>query len=194
MRKLSSIGAAFAIAATLSGLAACASGARSENMTASLSSVPAVAAGQPGYKAFRVGSVTGGSETNPLWASNVSSAEFKTALESSLKSAGHLADDPASAQYEITAQMGALNRPMAGLDLTVATSVDYRAASVAGGPALFDKKVAATGTARFGDHLIAVERLRIANEAAVRANIESFISRLREVLGTETASTSKPVS
>lgn len=34
--------------------------------------------------------VTGGTETNPMWVSKVSSSDFEKALEASLKSAGSL--------------------------------------------------------------------------------------------------------
>jgi hypothetical protein len=185
--------AAFLAAAALCGLNACASGARSANMTTSTAMLAAVAPGEPGYKAFRVGSVSGGSDTNPLWMSNVSTAEFKTALENSLRSAGHLADDSAAAAYEISAQMLGLDRPAAGLAFSVESSVRYKAQPVNGGAALVDDQIQAVGTAKFGDHLVGVERLRIANEKSAKTNIEQFIATLRARLG-GTAAEAKPIS
>lgn len=182
---------AAAIVAAVSALGACAAGARSERMVVT-SAISPVAQGQPGYQAFRLGPVTGGGATNPLWASNVGPEQFKVALEASLRAAGHLAEQPGAASYEVSAQLTDLDRPMAGVDMSVTTTVRYKAQSVSGGSPLFDNNVAATGTAKFGEHLIGTERLRKANEASVRANIESFIQRLRESLAK--AEAQKPIS
>ena len=70
-----------------------------------------------------------------------------------------------------------------GSDMSVTSRVRYSAASSKDGKTVFDDTVAATGTGKFGDALIGVERLRLANEASVRANIESFIQRFRDALG-----------
>lgn len=192
-RKLLGLSAALMLAATAAGMGGCASGARATQMVTSAADVTPVVAGQPGYKAFRLGTVSGGGKTNPLWTSNVAPDQFSTALESSLKGAGHLADSADAASYEITAQLTKLDQPMVGLDMSVTSTVQYKAAPVAGGPSLFDKAVAATGTAKFGEALVGVERLRLANEAAVRENIEAFITRLRTALGDAPAG-SMPIS
>ncbi len=186
--NLRAVVATLLIAGSL-GLGACASGARSDQMVVNSTTIAPATAGQPGYKAFRVGAVAGGSETNPLWMSNVSGEQFRSALEQSLAAAGHLADNTADAAYEVTAAMTKLDRPMAGLDMSVTSSVTYKATPTAGGAPMFDQLVAATGTAKFGDSLIGVERLRLANEAAVRENISSFIKRLRTALGSQQAAT-----
>lgn len=166
---------------------ACASGARSAQMTVSAATVTPVQAGEPGYRAFKVTEVSGGSDTNPLWMSNVSTAQFKAALEGSLQAAGHLADPPETATHEISAQMLGLDRPAMGLDLTVESLVRYKATPIAGGSPVVDEQVNASGKAKFGDSLLAVERLRLANEAAIRVNIEQFIALLRERLKTAPA-------
>jgi hypothetical protein len=159
----------------------CAAGARSVQMTAS-SSIAPISPSDPGYKRFRVASAQGGSKTNPMWMSNVSNEEFMTALESSLRATNYLADQADQAKAEIVASLIALQRPMAGLNLSVTTQVRYSATEAGSEKVIFDDTVAATGTAKFGDSLIAVERLRLANEAAVKANIEAFIERLKEAL------------
>jgi hypothetical protein len=148
----------------------------------------AVPATDPAYKAFRVTHVDGGGKTNPLWESNVSSEDFQKALESSLRGMNMLADDPAKAKDEINASLQDLKRPIAGLDLTVESKVRYSAKSTADQKVIFDEVVSASGTGHFGDSLIAVQRLQIANEASMRENIKAFIERLRKALGeTKTA-------
>jgi len=170
-----------ALSACLIALGGCAAGARSTQMTAS-SSVAPIGASDPGYKQFRVSKTQGGSKTNPLWMSSVSDADFKSALEASLKAANYLADQADQAKAEIVANLVELKRPMAGLDMSVTTQVRYSATDTATGSVVFDDTVGANGTAKFGDSLIGVERLRLANEAAIKANIEAFIARLKEAM------------
>lgn len=163
-------------------LAACASASMPTQMVATPGTVAAAAAGDPGYKQLRIGTVQGGSETNPLWMSNVSNADFKTALESSLRALNYLADDGAKAPIEVTASMVALKRPMAGIDMSVTSTVRYSALSTVGGKPVLDETLSATGTAKFGEALLGVERLRKANEASMRANIEVFVKQLQAAL------------
>ena len=140
-------------------LAACAEGARAGSMALTNSVAPRLAATDPGYKAFRVAHVDGGGKTNPLWESSVSSEDFQTALEYSLGAMDLLADDPASAKNEITANLQDLERPLAGLDMTVTSKVHYSAKSTADQKIIFDDVVAASGTAKFGDALYGPQRL-----------------------------------
>lgn len=176
-------GAWAAMAMIAANLAACAEGARPESMALTAApGVAAAAATDPGYKAFRVAHVDGGGKTNPLWESSVSSEDFQKALESSLRATGLLADDPSAAKSEITANLQDLNRPIVGLDMTVTSKVHYSAKSTSDQKVIFDDVVAASGTAKFGDALIAVQRLQLANEASMKENIKAFIDRLRKTL------------
>jgi hypothetical protein len=164
-------------------LAACAEGARPDSMALTMGATPTISPTDPNYKAFRVAHVDGGGKTNPLWMSSVSSEDFQKALENSLRGVGYLADDPAAAKNEITANLQDLQRPLAGLDLTVTSRVHYSAKSTADQMVFFDDVVAASGTAKFGESLIAAQRLQLANEAAMRENIKAFIGRLRKAGG-----------
>jgi hypothetical protein len=164
-------------------LTACASGAGTAEMTvAATSSVASVNAGQPGYQALTVTDVTGGTKTNPLWASKVSSEDFKAALEASLKAKGYLAADGSSAKIKVSAALVGLKQPMAGLDMSVTSQVHYVVTNAATGAKIFDDLVANTGTATMGEALIGAERLKKANEHSIQGNIESFINRLAPTL------------
>jgi hypothetical protein len=164
-------------------LTACAEGARPEGMGLLTAGGASLTATDPGYKAFRVAHVDGGGKTNPLWESSVSSEDFQKALENSLRTYGFLADDPATAKSEITANLQDLKRPLAGLDMTVTSKVHYAAKSVADQKVLFDDVVAASGTATVGEAILGFQRLQLANEASMKENIKSFIDRLRKALG-----------
>lgn len=176
-----------AVCAALLSLAACATASLPSQMVATPGDIAPAASGEAAYQRLRVGQVTGGSETNPLWMSNVSNADFRSALESSLRIVNYLSDDPSKAGLEITASIVDLQRPIAGLDMSVTSKIRYTAKPVGGGAAVYDDTVAATGTAKFGEALLGVERLRKANEASISANITEFIKRLRETLRTQVA-------
>lgn len=177
---LRALAAATLILASAS-LGACASGARADKMIVS-SAVAATQPGEPGYKQFRVAGVQGGSETNPLLASNVADTEFQSALVASLKATNYLADDTAQASGEITASLTDLKQPMVGLNMSVTSQVRYSATRTDGGGVIYDDTVAATGTATVGEAFAGVERLRLANEKSIQANIEAFIQRFRDAL------------
>jgi hypothetical protein len=180
--RLADFGKGALISAMLMALGACATGATSANMVATSGAPPPIATSEPGYHRLRVGNVQGGSETNPLWESNVSNEDFRSALETSLKSESYLADTPEKAMLEVSASLVDLQRPLAGLDLTVTSKVRYTVSPVGGGTPVFDETIAASGTGHMSDALIAVERLRLANEASIRANITAFLQRLHDTL------------
>jgi hypothetical protein len=166
-------------AATLS---ACAEGARPDSMALMPTPSVQISQSEVGYKAYRIAHVDGGEKTNPLWESSVSSEDFQKALEISLRGLGLLADDSASAKTEITANLLDLKRPIIGLDMSVTSKVHYSAKTVADQKVVFDDTVSASGTAKFGDALLGVQRLQLANEAAIRENIKAFVERLNKAM------------
>jgi hypothetical protein len=179
-----------ALAVALLSLTACATASLPSQMVPAQGAITPASANDRGYQNMRVGAVSGGSDTNPLWMSNVSNGDFKTALEASLRSVNYLSDDSSKAQLEVSASIVDLQRPLAGLDMSVTSTIRYTAKPVDGGPALFDDTIAATGTATLSDALLGVERLRMANEASISANITQFIKRLRQALPTPVAASS----
>lgn len=157
-------------------LGGCATGARIENMEV---------AGQPSQriaptplrKQLAVREVGGGSETNPLWKSNVGNPEFENALKNSLRATGLLSEGPAG-QYTLSAQLNDLDQPMIGLDMTVTAKISYTVAEQASGKTIWQQTLVTPYTARFGDAFAGYERLRLANEGAIRANLSRLIDEL----------------
>ena len=149
----------------------CASGARPEGMTVQRApDAPPQVSGAT----FDVGAVAGGEETNPLWTSEVSQDAFRTALVSSLRNQGLY--DPASG-LEISAVLEEVDQPLFGFDVTVTATVTYRVTD-ATGAVLFDERIVRPYTADFSDAFLGVERLKLANDGAIKTNMESFIDRL----------------
>lgn len=157
-------------------ISGCASPARIDQMSV---------AGQPSQRVaetplrnnLAIKDVTGGKETNPMWKSNIGSAEFEQALEASLRAVGLLADRQAG-RYTLTAHLESVDQPFIGLDMTVTASVSYVVSERATGKDVFKRTFAVPYTASFGDAFVGVERLRLANEGAIRVNITQLIDEL----------------
>jgi hypothetical protein len=157
-------------------LAGCATGANPDSMVP-----PAVGfdAGSPLRGAIAVASVEGGTQTDPMWMTRVGNPELEVALQTALRNEGLLANDPATAPYRLFMTLVEMDKPAIGFDFDVASTARYVLTPAQGAPALFDETVATKGAASMGDSLIANERLRMANESAIRANIAEFVARLK---------------
>lgn len=125
-----------------------------------------------------VKSVSGGKKTNPMWISNVAGPDFERALESSLNAAGLLAKDRQASLYQVKADLVKMDQPFLGLDMTVTAYVRYELVERETGKAIYSKEVQTPFTATMGDAFLGVERLKVANEGAVKANIKQFITEI----------------
>lgn len=173
-------------------LAGCATPARVDQMTARPS---AVIADKESHLKNRLGLglIAGGEETNPLWVSNVANADFSRSLEDSLRVANLLATKREDSQYLLAANLNALQQPFLGLDMTVTASVSYTLTEASSGKEIFRTTVSTPYTATFSDAFLGVERLKMANEGAVRANITSIIEQLYALKpGSVSITSSKP--
>lgn len=164
-----------AAALSLLGLAACATPSRPEAMALPTTPGLTASAGEVGYRSVTSVTVSGGSETNPMWTAQVSNEDFQSALESSLAAAGYMGSE--GRPLTVSASLVDLRQPMVGFDMSVTSRVRYSVTS--GGRTVFDDTIAATGTATMGDAFAGVERLRIANEKSIQENIRMFLQRFR---------------
>ena len=160
----------------LAGLSACASGARNAAMTVPVAPNQIVTDTSLIKHAIAVGEVSGGTETNPLWKSDVSNAAFKSALEDSL-ALSVLKGGP-TAPYTLNAKLVSLHQPFAGLDMTVTSTVQYTLLATGQTKPVMDETVVTPYTANFSDAFLGMERLRLANEGAMRENIGEIVKRL----------------
>ena len=173
--KLNARTAALAFAACLAG---CAGPARVEQMQVDTSLSARTAVANSALKDnVAIKDVTGGSDTNPLWISKVSSTEFERALETSLRSAGLLAGRQAGTHL-LTAHMVRLDQPMFGASMTVTASVEYTLVERASGKTVYSHLVAVPYTAGWSDAFLGAERLKLANEGAMRENLRALIADL----------------
>lgn len=157
-------------------LTGCASPARIEQM--SVDGHPAQRIAQtPLRNNLAIRDVTGGQETNPMWKSNIGSGEFEQALEASLRTVGLLAERQ-SGNYVLIAHLEDVDQPVFGLNFTVTAKVNYVILQRSTGKTVFNRTLAVPYTANFGDAFYGGERLKLANEGAIRANITQLIDEL----------------
>lgn len=164
------------ILAVFTSLSACASGARTGAMTAPVSSTTIISESSSLRKSITVAEVSGGKETNPLWASNVGNTEFKAALEQSLML--HALHEAATPLYKLEANLIKIDQPFVGFDMTVGARVSYRLATVDTNERVYEREVQCEYTAALSDAFLGYERLRLANEGAIKKNISIFIEGL----------------
>lgn len=174
MKKMLPVFVSILLVGLLSG---CAAPARIDQMTANASAQQRIAP-----TALRtniaVRDVTGGKETNPMWVSNVGNSEFEQALEASLRDAGLLAAGKQAGKYTLIAHLENVDQPMAGFSMTVTATVAYSLVERATGKEVLNRRVSLPYTASMGAAFSGAERLRIANEGAIRVNITKLIDEL----------------
>jgi hypothetical protein len=123
-----------------------------------------------------IAEIVGGEETDPLWMSEVGNEEYRQALQASLQSYGLFADY-GGGDYDLTAHLIELEQPLMGFDMTVTCVASYIVTRASDGVEVFNDTITTPYTADFSEAFVGVERLRLANEGAVRRNIGEFITR-----------------
>ena len=130
--------------------------------------------------AIDIEDISGGKGTNPLWTSQVSQDAFRQALEQSLQSAGLLTQGQ-NGRYRLVANLDGLRQPLFGVSMTVSSKVHYSLVDTRDNRTVYEKTIDTPYTAAFTDALTGVKRLRLANEGAIRKNIEALIGDLQRM-------------
>lgn len=162
------------VAFSVSLLSGCATPARTDQMTAQVSPAQRIA-NTPLRSNVAVKDVSGGKETNPMWMSNIGNSEFEQALEGSLRDAGLLSAGKQAGKYLLTAHMEKVDQPMFGASMTVTATVNYVLTERATGKEVLNRTVSLPFTAAWNSSFVGTERLRLANEGAIRVNIGKII-------------------
>ena len=157
-------------------VSACASGANTGAMTASMSTESLGVQNSKAHNAIALGDVTGGSETSPLWKSRVSNENFRDALSQSLKLNLLLATQ--AEHYRLDAELVDLDQPNMGFDIEVTAKVHYKLTELASGNKIIDDTITTPHTTDMSDAFMGTERLRLANEGAMRDNIQALIGKI----------------
>ena len=161
------------IALMILSLSACASGPRLEAMVADVATSAVIAENSPLWKSTSIGKVTGSAKTNKLWKSKITKKVFKDVLRQSLSLHAILSEG--NEKYRIAATLKELRQPFLGLELTVTTRVDYKVTRIRDDVLVFDREITQTHTSTLKDSYVFSDRLKLANEGAVKENITKFI-------------------
>ncbi len=132
-------------------------------------------------RAITITKVGGGEKTNPLLGSKVGDDEMREALHLSLEQYDLYASSEASASFSLEAFLIELKQPVSGYTMVVSSVVRYKLIRNSDNRALYDDIVTASYRATLKDSSIGINRLKLANEGSIRANITSFLDRLRSV-------------
>lgn len=176
-RRIGSLAIALVIG-SLAALSGCATPARTDQMVATSLSTPRVAVSPALRESIGIRDVTGGRDTNPLWVSNVGSVEFERALEDSLRNAGLLAPVRGAARYQLSADLHKLDQPLMGIDMTVTATVDWHLVERSTGRNVLKRSIGTPYTAKMSDAFLGAERMKLANEGAIRRSIEVLIDEI----------------
>lgn len=128
-----------------------------------------------------VADVQGGWETGRWWGSKVSAAALQRALDESLYAVGMKPPAPQPPpRFELRARLEMLEQPLVpALGVTVGVAVRYTLADVTDGRVVYQRLITNTEDASLGDAVLSPsERLRIANERALRSNINLLLRDL----------------
>ena len=147
-------------------------------MVPDAAAIPAFPAGSPFRNAVALETVGGGEETNPALVSKVDNAALADAVRRALKMSGLLGNSPDHAPWRLKVFLVELKYPGTGFTTTVDSFVRYTLIRAADKATAFDDIVTASFTATVGDVYVGIERLKVANEGAIRANIQAFLTRL----------------
>lgn len=129
-----------------------------------------------------VAPVKGGQETPRWWGSKVSAAALQLALEDSLYAVGMKPAAPVPApRFELQAELVQLDQPLVpAVGVTVGVAVRYTLVDRSDGRVVvYQRRIANTDEAGFSEAIVSPnERLRLANERALRANIDLLLRDL----------------
>jgi hypothetical protein len=169
----------FVSIAALPFLVACASGASIEGMT--FQPTGATVKNAKLQRSLVIHSVNGGKETNPLWSSQISNADFQQALSRSIINSGFESEQPENARYYLTATVKNVDQPWFGFDMTVETVINYVMTDKRTERVVLNYDVTARHTAKLGEAIYGATRLKLANEGSAKKNISQLISTLQDL-------------
>ncbi len=166
-------------ALSLACVGACASPA---NYSAMVAGVPPGLGPAPVYRnAITVGSVTLGRDVGTPWSAAAGPDQVQQALLQTLAGAG--LGRPAGGRFRLDGQLLTLSRPYAGFAMTVTAAIAWRLTDVTSGTMVYDRALQGLGAATLDDAVDNNNRLRIAEQRAVRANLQQLVQELYALPG-----------
>ena len=173
MRSLAGVAALVALAL----LSACASRSDLTLQPADLSGIDVGRGPAPAYRnAVSLAPVSVGRDTGSPWTVQFGAAQVQQALTETLLAA-RLGTAQAG-RFRLDATLLTLERPYAGFAMTVTATVAYRLTDSRTGTVLYNQTIVTIGSASLNDAVTNENRLRIADERAVQANLRRLVEDL----------------
>lgn len=141
----------------------------------------------PGYtinrsdKHLALGNVIGGELTNEFGGSRIDALSLRQALELSFRKYQLFIFPSSNPDYRLDAIIMFQKQPLGGIDMSVSLMVKYSLLDIEGNQ-IWEKDIFSMYTAKFGEALLGADRLNLANEGAIRSNIELMIKALNEYI------------
>jgi hypothetical protein len=110
------------------------------------------------------------------WTSAVGPDQVQQALVQTLAVAG--LGQPANGRFRLDGLLLTLDRPYAGFAMTVTATIAWRLTNTTNGVVVYDRTLRSLGTATLDDAITNENRLRIADQRAVRANLQQLVQDL----------------
>ena len=128
--------------------------------------------------------VTGGSETSAAGASQISNADFASALGQSIQQSGLFAKIGLAGQpsdYHLEVSIVKLQQPLMGFSMTATIETNWTLTHQSDHAVVWRKAITTSHTAKAGEAFVGTTRLRLATEGAARDNIQDAISQMSAV-------------
>ena len=167
--------------AMLGTLIGCATPARPGHMVPETAHFPSQSLDSPLHSAIAISRVGGGEKTNPLLVSKVGSNELQEALRLSLKQCGLLSPSDVAAPFRLEVFLIELKQSGSSLTAIVDSVMRYKLIRSGDDQVVYDDIITASYKATVGDSFYGPQRLKLANEGAIRANIAAFLENLHSL-------------
>jgi hypothetical protein len=162
-------------------LGACATAAQPGRMVPESALFPSYGPDSPLRDAIAISKVGGGEKTNPLLVSKVGDEELHETLRLSLKQCGLLSTSDVAAPFRLEVFLIELKQPRGGLTAIVDSVIRYKLTRSGDDQVVYDDIITASYKATVGDALYGPQRLKLANEGSIRANIATFLENLHSL-------------
>lgn len=125
----------------------------------------------------------GGSETGAMDSSNISNADLKAAIESSIVKSSLFKNivQGKSGDYELTVSVTEISKPLFGLSFKVDLETAWSLVKKSDNTIAMRKVIKSTHTATMSDAVVGMTRLRLAVEGAAQENITQGLKAISEL-------------
>jgi len=154
-------------------LGACAGGPRLEAMVPDVATNAVIAENSSLWKSTGIGEISGSTKTNKLWKTQITNEVFAKALRQSFGL--HAVLSEGVGKYKASAKLKELRQPFLGFELAVTARVEYTVTRTSDKFIVFNRMITETYTSTLKDSYVFSDRLKLANEGAIKDNIKKFI-------------------